>query len=83
VCERFPSDYLRTNLWVDTMGFNRAQTGAVIEAFGPDRVLLGTDYGPVPITPKEHIDIVRSLNLDSETEAAILGATAATFFGLR
>jgi aminocarboxymuconate-semialdehyde decarboxylase len=83
VCERFPSDYLRTNLWVDTMGFNRAHTAAVIEAFGSDRVLLGTDYGPVPITPREHIDIVRSLDLDSETEVAILGANAVRFFGLR
>jgi len=82
VCARRPSTYLRTNFWVDTMGFNPAQTAAVIDAFGADRVLLGTDYGPVPISPAEHIEIVRGLGLDATDEAAVLGGNAQRFFSL-
>ena len=54
----------------------------MIEAFGSDRVLLGTDYGPVPISPAEHIEIVRGLGLDAEDETAVLGGNAQRFFKL-
>ena len=30
----------------------------MIEMCGVDRVLFGTDFGPVPINPKVHIDLV-------------------------
>ena len=55
---RKPSDYFRTNIYVDTMGFSRTGLRAAIEMCGMDRVLFGTDYGPVPISPREHIDVV-------------------------
>ena len=32
---------------------------------------MGTDYGPVPISPREHVEIVESLNLGEENEAKI------------
>jgi predicted TIM-barrel fold metal-dependent hydrolase len=31
---------------------------AMIETCGVDRVLFGTDFGPVPMSPKLHIDLV-------------------------
>jgi predicted TIM-barrel fold metal-dependent hydrolase len=31
---------------------------AMIEMCGVDRVLFGTDFGPVPLNPKLHIDLV-------------------------
>jgi predicted TIM-barrel fold metal-dependent hydrolase len=31
---------------------------AMIEMCGVDRVLFGTDFGPVPMNPKVHIDLV-------------------------
>lgn len=34
---------------------------------------LGTDYGPVPIRLREHIDIVRALGLGKIAEEKILG----------
>jgi predicted TIM-barrel fold metal-dependent hydrolase len=30
----------------------------MIETCGIDRVLFGTDFGPVPMSPKLHIDLV-------------------------
>ena len=78
-----PSHYVRRNLWADTMGFDPAGIRHAIELFGIDRVLLGTDYGPVPISPKEHIDIVRNeLSLSGEEQEMILGRNAARLFGI-
>ena len=82
VCERKPSEYLRTNLYVDTMGFSAAGIRHCIEVFGADRVLFGTDYGPVPISPSEHIDLVKSLGLSPEDEAKIFWKNASDLFGL-
>jgi aminocarboxymuconate-semialdehyde decarboxylase len=82
VCERRPSEYLRTNLYVDTMGFSAAGIRHCIEVFGADRVLFGTDYGPVPISPAEHIDIVKGLGLSLEDEARIFWKNASDLFGL-
>jgi aminocarboxymuconate-semialdehyde decarboxylase len=82
VCERRPSEYLRRNLYVDTMGFWAPQVREAIEVFGADRVLLGSDYGPVPISPAEHIDLVRSLHLDAADEDRVLGGNAEHIFQL-
>jgi predicted TIM-barrel fold metal-dependent hydrolase len=57
-CQRRPSEYLRTNLYVDTMGFSPAGVRQCIELFGVDRMLIGTDYAAVPISPAEHVEIV-------------------------
>ena len=53
-----PSDYLKL-LHVDTMGFWAPHVREAVEVFGADRVMFGTDYGPVPLDPKEHVDIVQ------------------------
>ena len=36
------------------MGFNPIGVKAAIEKCGVDRVVFGTDYGPVPYGDKEH-----------------------------
>jgi predicted TIM-barrel fold metal-dependent hydrolase len=82
-CKLNPSDYLRRNFWVDTMGFSAAYLRDAIELFSTDRVMLGTDYGPVPITPREHVDIVKSLKLPEEDEAKILWKNANDLYKLR
>ena len=82
MCERLPSEYLRTNLYVDTMGFSAAGIKHCIELFGVDRVLFGSDYPPVPISPREHIDIVKSLGLTREEEEKILWKNANSLFHL-
>ena len=81
-CQRRPSEYLAM-LHVDTMGFWAPHVREAVEVFGADRVMFGTDYGPVPIDPKEHIDIVNALPISDADKEKILWRNAARFFNLR
>ena len=45
-----PSDDVRRHLWVDTTGCSAGHLRTVIDLRGTDRVLSGTDGGPVPIS---------------------------------
>jgi predicted TIM-barrel fold metal-dependent hydrolase len=80
-CKRLPSDYLAM-LHVDTMGFWAPHVREAVDVFGPDRVMFGTDYGPVPIDPKEHVDIVNTLSISQADKEKILWRNAAAFFNL-
>jgi aminocarboxymuconate-semialdehyde decarboxylase len=80
-CKQLPSDYL-AKLHVDTMGFWAPHVREAVEVFGADRVMFGTDYGPVPIDPKEHVDIVNALAISAAEKDKILWRNAATFFNL-
>ena len=80
-CKERPSDYLKL-LNVDTMGFFAPHVREVVEVFGADRVMFGTDYGPVPIDPKEHVDIVDGLAIAAADKEKILWRNAAKFFDL-
>src|SRR5215475_14658139 len=80
-CARLPSEYLGL-LHVDTMGFWAPHVREAVEVFGADRVMLGTDYGPVPLDPREHIEIVTGLALPAADQEKILWRNAAAFFGL-
>jgi 2,3-dihydroxybenzoate decarboxylase len=55
---RKPSEYFKSNIYVDTMGPSSICLKAMIEVCGVDHVLFGTDFGPVPMSPKLHIDLV-------------------------
>jgi predicted TIM-barrel fold metal-dependent hydrolase len=80
-CKQRPSDYLKL-LSVDTMGFWAPHVREAVEVFGVDRVMFGTDYGPVPIDPREHIDIVNDLSISAADKDNILWGNAARFFNL-
>jgi predicted TIM-barrel fold metal-dependent hydrolase len=80
-CQNLPSEYLKL-LHVDTMGFWAPHVREAVEVFGADRVMFGTDYGPVPLDPSEHIDIVNSLAISAADKENILWRNAATFFDL-
>src|SRR5215469_6142586 len=80
-CQRRPSEYLQL-LHVDTMGFWAPHVREAVEVFGADRVMLGTDYGPVPIDPREHIDIVTGLAIKEDDKEKMLWRNAARFFNL-
>jgi predicted TIM-barrel fold metal-dependent hydrolase len=71
-----PSAYLRRNVWADTMGLCARCVRDAIEVYGIDHIVFGTDYGPVPISPREHVDIVLGLGLSSEDEEKILWRNA-------
>jgi aminocarboxymuconate-semialdehyde decarboxylase len=80
-CKQLPSEYL-ADLCVDTMGFWAPHVREAVDVFGADRVMFGTDYGPVPIDPKEHVDIVEGLALSADDKEKILWRNAARFFNL-
>ena len=80
-CKQLPSDYLKL-LHVDTMGLWAPHLKQAVEVFGADRVMFGTDFGPVPIDPKEHVDIVNSLPLTEAQKQDILWRNADRVFGL-
>jgi predicted TIM-barrel fold metal-dependent hydrolase len=81
-CNDMPSSYLK-RISVDTMGFWAPHVREAVEVFGADRVMFGTDYGPVPLDPREHIDIVNALPLPQADKEKILWRNAAAFFDLR
>jgi predicted TIM-barrel fold metal-dependent hydrolase len=59
--KRPPSDYFKTNILVDTMGFNPIGLRAAVQMCGVDRVVFGSDYGPIPYGIKEHVQIVEDV----------------------
>jgi hypothetical protein len=62
---RQPSEYFKSNIYVNTMGPCAIGLEAMIEMCGGDRELFGTDFGPVPLNPKVHIDLVNEIDLRS------------------
>ncbi len=81
-CKEMPSSYLRKNLHVDIMGVWAPHVNEAVEVFGADRVMFGTDYGPVPVDPKAHVDIVNGLALSDADKEKIFWKNANAFFGL-
>ena len=43
------------------MGFNAIGVRAAIEMCGVDRVVFGSDFGPIPYGIKEHVQIVEDV----------------------
>jgi predicted TIM-barrel fold metal-dependent hydrolase len=58
---RSPFGYFKTNILVDCMGFNPIGVRAAVEMCGVDRVVFGSDYGPIPYGIKEHVQIVEDV----------------------
>jgi predicted TIM-barrel fold metal-dependent hydrolase len=69
-------------LYVDTMGFWAPHVREAVEVFGADRVMFGTDYGPVPLDPTEHVDIVNTLPISPAAKEKIFWRNATAFFNL-
>jgi len=80
VCQRRPSEYFQTNLYMDTMGFSPKGVKHVIDLLGSDRALFGSDYAAVPIHPKEHVEMIRGLGLNPEDEEKLMWKNAARLF---
>jgi predicted TIM-barrel fold metal-dependent hydrolase len=79
---RKPSEYFKSNIYVDTMGPSAIGLKAMIEMCGVDRVLFGTDFGPVPISPKVHIDLVNDTITDATNRDKIFSTNALTLLRL-
>ncbi len=80
--ERTPFSYLKTNLYTDTMGFSPTGVRQAVELWGIDRLLFGTDYGPLPFSPQEHIDIVKSVLPDPADQRKVFFENANRIFRL-
>src|SRR6516225_89513 len=76
-----PTTYLK-RIYVDTVVFTPHQLRALVEVFGPDRLLLGTDYpyDMAEYDPLGHIAAVEDFNV--ATVAALAGGNAKKLLGL-
>jgi aminocarboxymuconate-semialdehyde decarboxylase len=73
------TEYMRTRMYFDSCGYPAGVAfRCALDAVGPGRILLGSDYPARPIEP--HLESVRQLGLSVDEEAAILGGTAARWF---
>ncbi|MFD2182745.1 amidohydrolase family protein [Rhodoplanes azumiensis] len=75
-----PTSYLK-KIYVDSVVFTPHQLRALVEVFGPDHVILGTDY-PYDMAEYEPIEHVVSAGLDDTTVAKICGGTAKRLLGI-
>jgi len=55
---RKPSEYFKSNIYLDCMGPSASGLRSAIDMCGIDRILFGSDFGPVPMSPKLHIDLI-------------------------
>ena len=79
---RSPFDYFRTNILVDTMGFDPIGVSAAIALCGVDRVLFGSDFGPVPYGIKEQVQIVEDVLPSPAERELVLWKTSNRIFRL-
>ena len=80
---RKPSEYFKSNIFVDCMGPSAIALKAMIETCGVDRVLFGSDFGPVPMSPKLHIDLINDTIPDAADREKIFSTTALALLRLQ
>lgn len=77
-----PTHYLR-KFYFDTVVFTPHQLENLVRVFGPDHILMGTDY-PYDMGEYDPVGHVASVeSFDSKTIAAIAGGNARKLFGLQ
>jgi aminocarboxymuconate-semialdehyde decarboxylase len=75
-----PTEYLK-RVYVDTVVFTPHQLRYLIELFGADHVLMGTDY-PFDMADSDPIGHLGVSGLDASTMAAVAGGNAKKLLGL-
>lgn len=76
-----PSHYLK-KIYFDTVVFTPHQLRALIDTFGADHIVMGTDY-PYDMAEYEPIEHLVATGLDASTVANIAGLTAKKLLGLK
>jgi aminocarboxymuconate-semialdehyde decarboxylase len=76
-----PTTYLR-QVYLDTVVFSYHQLAYLLDVFGPDRILMGTDYpfDMAEFNPVGHIAGVPGM--EASTLASLAGGTAARLLGI-
>jgi aminocarboxymuconate-semialdehyde decarboxylase len=75
-----PTSYLR-KIFVDTVVFTAPQLRFLVETFGVDHIVMGTDY-PFDMADYDPIDLVASAELDESALAVIAGGNIKALLGL-
>jgi aminocarboxymuconate-semialdehyde decarboxylase len=76
-----PTTYLR-QVYLDTVVFTYHQLAYMIELFGPDRILMGTDY-PYDMAEYNPVGHIAGIDgMDETTLSQIAGGNAARLLGL-
>ena len=76
-----PSEYIK-KLYFDTVVFNEHQLRYMIETWGADKVVMGTDY-PYDMAEPDPVGHVNSVQgLDDNDKAMIMGGNAVELLGL-
>lgn len=78
--DRLPSEYL-AQLYFDTTVFDPRLVERLVETFGADHVLLGTDY-PFDMGSTDPLALVAATELDDADRHRIMGGNAAGLFGI-
>jgi len=79
---RMPTTYLR-RLYFDTIVYTRHQLEYLVEQYGADHVLMGTDY-PADMGEVDPIGFIESASgLDDNERRAILGGNAARLLNIQ
>lgn len=77
-----PTSYLK-RVYFDTVVFTSEQLDALVRLFGPERLLIGTDY-PYDMAEADPIGhLASATTLDEAGFAAVAGGNAKALFGLR
>jgi aminocarboxymuconate-semialdehyde decarboxylase len=77
---RPPSEYLK-RLHFDSILFSPAQLDYLVEIYGADHVLLGTDY-PYDMSEVEPVKFIGRTKLSARDKALVCGGNAARLLGL-
>jgi aminocarboxymuconate-semialdehyde decarboxylase len=75
---RKPSEYLH-NLYFDTTVFEPKMVEYLVDEFGEDHVLLGTDY-PFDMGPTDPLAFLAEARLTEQARQLIVGGNAARLF---
>jgi aminocarboxymuconate-semialdehyde decarboxylase len=79
-CALPPSEYLR-RIWYDALVYTPRALRHLVEAAGPDKVVLGTDY-PFDMGVTDPVERAAAAGLPAADLTAILSGNAAALFGL-
>jgi aminocarboxymuconate-semialdehyde decarboxylase len=75
-----PTSYLK-QIYVDTVVFTPHQLKTLVEVFGADHVIMGTDY-PYDMAEADPIEHIVSTGFDASTVAALAGGNAKKLLGM-
>lgn len=74
-----PSKFMR-QIWVDSLVHDEKALRSLIDAYGEDRVALGSDY-PFPLGEHEPGSLIETVDLSVEHKELLLSGTALAFLG--